>query len=57
MDSAYPPERFACKPLDEPETRNEIVYNSRHDKARNVAERLNGQLKREFPVLKYGMKD
>ncbi|XP_055308671.1 uncharacterized protein LOC129572686, partial [Sitodiplosis mosellana] len=57
VDSAYPPEKFACKPLNEPETLNETVYNNRQIKARNVAERLNGQLKKEYPILKYGMEE
>lgn len=55
VDSAYPPERYVCKPLDGPQTQNEQRYNARQIKARNVAERLNGQLKREFPILKYGI--
>lgn len=54
-DSAYPPERFICKPLANPQTPNEVLYQDKQIKARNVAERLNGQLKREFPILKYGM--
>lgn len=54
-DSAYPPERFICKPLTNPQTPNELLYQDRQIKARNVAERVNGQLKREFPILKYGM--
>lgn len=54
-DSAYPPERFICKPLTNPQTRNETQYQDQQIKARNVAERVNGQLKRQFPVLKYGM--
>lgn len=55
VDSAYPPERFACKPLAQTNNINEISYQHAQIRTRNVAERLNGQLKREFPILKYGM--
>lgn len=56
-DSAYPPERFVCKPLRQNDigTENEETYQSHQIKARNVAERVNGQLKRRFPALKYGV--
>lgn len=56
VDSAYPPERFLCKPLNHPHGENEISYQRAQIKARNVAERVNGQLKREFAALKYGMR-
>lgn len=55
VDSAYPPERFICKPITNPQTQNEMRYQRLQIKARNVAERLNGQLKKQFPVLKYGI--
>lgn len=53
VDSAYPPEPFLCKPLSEAniETPNERRYQHCQIKARNVVERVNGQLKRMFPVL------
>lgn len=56
-DSAYPPERFICKPLRENviRTEREENYQTYQIRARNVAERVNGQLKRRFPALKYGM--
>lgn len=54
-DSAYPPDRFICKPLPAPQTANEMRYQRSQIKARNVAERLNGQLKKEFPIMKYGI--
>lgn len=53
-DSAYPPERFICKPLAATNTLNEDSYQHCQIKARNVAERVNGQLKREFPILQHG---
>lgn len=55
-DSAYPPEKFVCKPLVRPQAANEVNYQQCQIKARNVAERVNGQLKKEFPILKYGMR-
>lgn len=54
-DSAYPPEMFICKPLRNPLEANEVAYQDHQIKARNVVERVNGQLKRQFPILKYGM--
>lgn len=54
VDSAYPPERYICKPLAATNTPNEDSYQHCQIKARNVAERVNGQLKREFPILKHG---
>lgn len=52
-DSAYPPERNLCKPLNRPNPniRSEKDYQACQIKARNVVERLNGQLKQEFRVL------
>lgn len=54
VDSAYPPERFTCKPLRENEVRTEREesYQTYQIRARNVAERVNGQLKRRFPALR-----
>lgn len=54
VDSAYPPEKFICKPLAVTNAPNETSYQQCQIKARNVAERVNGQLKKEFPVLKIG---
>lgn len=54
-DSAYPPERFVCKPLDHTNNANERAYQYAQIRTRNVVERVNGQLKRRFAVLKYGV--
>lgn len=54
-DSAYSPEHFICKPLNNPQAPNERIYQDCQIKARNVVERVNGQIKREFPIIKYGM--
>lgn len=56
-DSAYPPERFLCKPLAAvaPNVASEANYQACQIKARNVVERLNGQLKQEFRVLQQSM--
>lgn len=51
-DSAYPPERFICKPLAQTNTYNERSYQYAQIRARNVVERVNGQLKKRFPILK-----
>lgn len=53
-DSAYPPEWFICKPLPVVVTENEENYQRAQLKARNVVERVNGQLKRQFPILQHG---
>lgn len=54
-DSAYPYERFICKPLSIARAANEKNYQNCQIRARNVVERVNGQLKREFPVLGFRM--
>lgn len=51
-DSAYPPERFVCKPLARTNSYNERLYQHTQIRARNVVERVNGQLKKRFPILK-----
>lgn len=55
-DSAYGMQSFVCKPLAEPVTRAEKNYQNAHIKTRNVGERGNGILKREFPCLQLGMR-
>lgn len=55
VDSAYSPEYFSCKPLPQTRNRAETSYQYHQIKARNAAERVYGQLKRRFPVLKYGL--
>lgn len=54
VDSAYQPEHFICKPLAQTNTESQERYQRLQIRARNVAERVNGQLKRRFPILKYG---
>lgn len=54
-DSAYPPERFVCKPLDQTNTANEHAYQNSQIRTRNVVERVNGQLKKRFAILKMGV--
>lgn len=53
-DAAYPPESFICKPLPVVVTENEENYQRAQLKARNVVERVIGQLKRQFPILQHG---
>lgn len=55
VDSAYPPERFICKPLDRPNNEIENAYQTSQILTRNVVERVNGQVKRQFPILKRGL--
>lgn len=54
-DSAYPPEHFICKPLEHANTANEREYQRRQIRARNIVERVNGQLKKRFAILKIGV--
>lgn len=56
-DSAYPYERFICKPLAAVNhgAPNEVQYQNSQIRGRNVVERVNGQLKKEFPVLGFKM--
>lgn len=56
-DSAYPPERFVCKPVERTNTNAEREYQKRQIRARNVVERVNGQLKKRFAILKIGVFD
>lgn len=53
-DSAYPPDYFICKPLDTVNTVGENNYQYSQIKTRNVVERVNGQLKRRFAILRMG---
>lgn len=53
-DIAYPPAYFVCKPLEHANTINERIYQYRQVRARNVVERVNGQLKRRFAILRLG---
>lgn len=48
-----------CKPLHEvdPEEINEGTYQDCQILARNVVERVNGQIKKEFAILEYGEKN
>lgn len=54
-DSAYPPERFVCKPLEQVNTAGQQSYQHRQIRTRNVIERVNGQLKKRFAILKMGV--
>lgn len=53
-DSAYPPNYFICKPLERVNTVGEQNYQYCQIKTRNVVERVNGQLKRRFAILRMG---
>lgn len=54
-DSAYPPNYFVCKPLDTVNTVGERNYQICQIKTRNVVERVNGQLKKRFAILRMGV--
>lgn len=54
-DSAYGPNQYICKPLDNPQTVPERRYQKAQIKTRNVAERTFGCLKRQFPCLQLGL--
>lgn len=53
-DSAYPPNYFVCKPLETVNNAAAQNYQYCQIKTRNVVERVNGQLKRRFAILKMG---
>lgn len=54
-DSAYGPDYYICKPLENPVTHAEKRYQKSQLKTRNIAERTFGVLKRKFPCLAFGM--
>lgn len=54
-DSAYGPDHYICKPLDNPQTVAEKRYQKSQIKTRNVGERTIGSWKRQFPCLQKGM--
>lgn len=54
-DSAYGPQRYICKPLQNPVSPEEKRYQTAHIKTRNIAERTIGVLKKRFPCLAIGM--
>lgn len=53
-DSAYGPNHYVCKPLDNPQTVPEKRYQKAQIKTRNVAERGYGGIKRQFACLQKG---
>lgn len=53
-DSAYGPNQYICKPLPNPQTPAEKRYQRAQIKTRNIAERVYGGLKRQFPCLQKG---
>ncbi|KAJ8912531.1 hypothetical protein NQ315_014475 [Exocentrus adspersus] len=55
-DSGYGLRRFLLTPLLNPQTRGDQLYNESHIRTRNIIERVNGILKRRFPVLAYGFR-
>ncbi|XP_050506243.1 putative nuclease HARBI1 [Diabrotica virgifera virgifera] len=54
-DSGYTCTNFLLTPLSQTNSEAEERYQNAHIKTRNVIERLNGVLKRRFPVLATGM--
>lgn len=54
-DSAYAPDNFLCKALQNTVSNSEKNYQFSHIRTRNVAERVYGVLKRKFPCLHFGM--
>lgn len=54
-DSAYAPETFVCKALQNTVSNAEKEYQYAQIRSRNVAERTYGVLKRKFPCLSRGM--
>lgn len=55
VDSAYGPYSFACKPLADPNTESERMYQQAQISTRNIVERAFGVLKRQFPCLAIGI--
>ncbi|XP_055309089.1 putative nuclease HARBI1, partial [Sitodiplosis mosellana] len=55
-DSAYPPNYFICKPLETVDSVGKQNYQYCQIKTRNVVERVNGQLKRRFAILRMGLR-
>lgn len=54
-DSAYAPDAFVCKALQNTVSNSEKAYQFAHIRSRNVGERTNGVLKKKFPCLSLGM--
>lgn len=54
-DSAYGPNYYICKPLQNPVSVAEKRYQKAQIKTRNIVERTFGILKRKFPCLAIGM--
>lgn len=55
-DAGYPVKSYLMTPLDNPESREEHLYNEAHIRTRNTVERLFGVWKRRFPILALGMR-
>ncbi len=55
-DEGYPLHPFLMTPFKTPRDDKERFYNKTHAKERVVIEKVFGQLKRRFPMLKYGVR-
>lgn len=49
-------QHYLLTPIANPIGRGQALYNEAHIRTRNAQERLNGVLKRRFPVLAYGIR-